>query len=167
MCRDDQGSLLVLDQVRHHLDDGVLYLVGEGEVGLPGDRGGRVPLGGGRVRVEAGGELGPDEIAFVVDKSLAALAVVWALSGVLGPRFDAPHVARYMPVFIVGALCDRVEFLPERMLIRKLRFRWLSLSRAAAALLAGIQGGVSVLLNTGDLSYLEAALDVGIANLRK
>jgi AcrR family transcriptional regulator len=40
-------------------------------------------------------------------------------------------------------------------------------TRAAAALLAGIQGGVSVLLNTGDLSYLEAALDVGIANLRK
>lgn len=39
-------------------------------------------------------------------------------------------------------------------------------ARAAAALLAGIQGGVSVLLNTGDISYLEAALDVGIANLR-
>ncbi len=38
--------------------------------------------------------------------------------------------------------------------------------QAAAALLAGIQGGVSVLLNTGDLSYLEAALDIGIANLR-
>jgi AcrR family transcriptional regulator len=40
-------------------------------------------------------------------------------------------------------------------------------SRAAAALLAGIQGGVSVMLNTGDLGYLEAALDVGIANLRR
>ncbi len=39
-------------------------------------------------------------------------------------------------------------------------------SRAAAALLAGIQGGVSVLLSTGDISYLEAALDVGIAGLR-
>lgn len=39
-------------------------------------------------------------------------------------------------------------------------------SRAAAALLAGIQGGVLVLMNTGDLSYLEAALDVGIAALR-
>jgi AcrR family transcriptional regulator len=39
-------------------------------------------------------------------------------------------------------------------------------SRAAAALLAGIQGGVSVMLNTGDLSYLEAALDIGIAALR-
>ena len=39
-------------------------------------------------------------------------------------------------------------------------------ARAAAALLAGIQGGVSVLMSTGDLSYLEAALDVGIAALR-
>ncbi|WP_242456253.1 TetR/AcrR family transcriptional regulator [Mycolicibacterium sp. P1-18] len=39
-------------------------------------------------------------------------------------------------------------------------------SRAAAALLAGIQGGVLVLMSTGDLGYLEAALDVGIAALR-
>ena len=39
-------------------------------------------------------------------------------------------------------------------------------ARAAAALLAGIQGGVVVLMNTGDLGYLEAALDVGIAALR-
>lgn len=39
-------------------------------------------------------------------------------------------------------------------------------NRAAAALLAGIQGGVSVLLSTGDLSYLEAAIDTGIANLQ-
>jgi AcrR family transcriptional regulator len=36
----------------------------------------------------------------------------------------------------------------------------------ARALLAGIQGGVSVMLATGDLSYLEDALDVGIAALR-
>jgi AcrR family transcriptional regulator len=37
---------------------------------------------------------------------------------------------------------------------------------AGRALLAGIQGGVSVLLATGELSYLEDALDVGIAGLR-
>jgi hypothetical protein len=36
----------------------------------------------------------------------------------------------------------------------------------AAALLAGIQGGVGVLLATGDIGYLEAALDVGIESLR-
>ena len=38
--------------------------------------------------------------------------------------------------------------------------------RAAAAILAGIQGGVGILLATGDLSYLEAALDSGIDALR-
>jgi AcrR family transcriptional regulator len=39
--------------------------------------------------------------------------------------------------------------------------------RAAASLLAGIQGGVGIMLSTGDLSYLEAALDVGIESLRR
>ena len=39
-------------------------------------------------------------------------------------------------------------------------------TQAAASLLAGIQGGVLVLMSTGDISYLEAALDVGIAALR-
>jgi AcrR family transcriptional regulator len=38
--------------------------------------------------------------------------------------------------------------------------------RAAAALLAGIQGGVGIMLATGDLSYLEAALDETIGALR-
>jgi hypothetical protein len=38
--------------------------------------------------------------------------------------------------------------------------------RAAAALLAGIQGGVGIVLSTGDLGYLEAALDTGIASLQ-
>lgn len=42
----------------------------------------------------------------------------------------------------------------------------LDADRTAAALLAGIQGGVGVLLATGDIGYLEAALDVGIASLR-
>jgi AcrR family transcriptional regulator len=43
----------------------------------------------------------------------------------------------------------------------------LDADRAAAALLAGIQGGVSIMLSTGDMSYLEAALDTGIESLRR
>jgi AcrR family transcriptional regulator len=39
--------------------------------------------------------------------------------------------------------------------------------KTARALLAGIQGGVSIMLATGDLAHLEAALDVGIAGLRR
>ncbi|MFE0684386.1 TetR/AcrR family transcriptional regulator [Streptomyces sp. NPDC058961] len=38
--------------------------------------------------------------------------------------------------------------------------------REAAALLAGVQGGVLILLTTGRSTALEAALDVGIAHLR-
>jgi AcrR family transcriptional regulator len=39
--------------------------------------------------------------------------------------------------------------------------------RAGRALLAGIQGGVSIMLSTGDLTHLEDALDTGIAALRR
>jgi AcrR family transcriptional regulator len=39
--------------------------------------------------------------------------------------------------------------------------------QAAAALLAGIQGGVVIMLSTGRLTHLEATLDVGIQHLRE
>ncbi|MGW5659996.1 TetR/AcrR family transcriptional regulator [Streptomyces sp. NPDC003758] len=42
----------------------------------------------------------------------------------------------------------------------------LDVDRAAAALLAGIQGGVTIMMSTGDSSHLEAALDTGIEHLR-
>ncbi|MGY4649126.1 hypothetical protein ACVWWN_002922 [Mycobacterium sp. URHB0021] len=42
----------------------------------------------------------------------------------------------------------------------------LDVDRFAAALLAGIQGGVGIMLATGDLGFLESALDVGIESLR-
>ncbi|WP_255658591.1 TetR/AcrR family transcriptional regulator [Actinoplanes sp. L3-i22] len=38
--------------------------------------------------------------------------------------------------------------------------------RAAAALVAGVQGGVAVLMATGSAVHLEAALDMGLAALR-
>lgn len=63
-----------------------------------------------------------------------ALAVAWAASGVIGPYFDLHDLPRYMPIFVLATLLDRLEFVPERMLIRKLRFRWLSLARAAGEL---------------------------------
>jgi len=42
----------------------------------------------------------------------------------------------------------------------------LDADRTAAALLAGIQGGVVMLMSTGDITPLEAALDLGIEYLR-
>ncbi|MFJ3498428.1 TetR/AcrR family transcriptional regulator [Streptomyces sp. NPDC086091] len=42
----------------------------------------------------------------------------------------------------------------------------IDVDRTAAALLAGIQGGVAIMMSTGDTTHLTAALDTGIANLR-
>ncbi|WP_433557097.1 TetR/AcrR family transcriptional regulator [Pseudonocardia xinjiangensis] len=42
----------------------------------------------------------------------------------------------------------------------------LDIDQSAAALLAGIQGGVTIMLSTGESRHLEAALDTGIARLR-
>ncbi|MGA5699804.1 TetR/AcrR family transcriptional regulator [Peterkaempfera bronchialis] len=55
--------------------------------------------------------------------------------------------------------------------IRTLRMRELipasvDVDQSAAALLAGIQGGVSIMMSTGDSTHLKAALDTGIAQLR-
>lgn len=44
--------------------------------------------------------------------------------------------------------------------------RDLDAARTAAAILAGIQGGVVMMLSTGSLTPLEAALDLGIEHLR-
>ena len=42
----------------------------------------------------------------------------------------------------------------------------LDADRTAAALLAGIQGGVTIMMSTGDSTHLKAALDTGIEHLR-
>jgi AcrR family transcriptional regulator len=60
------------------------------------------------------------------------------------------------------ALTEGIGDMQDRGLVRA----GLDAEQAAAALLAGVQGGVLILLVTGQLSHLEAALDVGIANLR-
>lgn len=84
-------------------------------------------------------ELGRDEVfhatCWFLATGVVALAVVWLLREPLSVWFEAPGLVRYMPIFVASALLDRIVFVPERMLIRKLRFRWISVSRAAGELL--------------------------------
>src|ERR1044071_1180976 len=84
-------------------------------------------------------ELGREEMfnatCWFLATGIAALGAAWALSGPLGAWFEAPGLVRYMPIFVASALLDRIAFVPERMLIRRLRFRRISLSRAAGELL--------------------------------
>ena len=65
---------------------------------------------------------------------VAALGVAWALSGVLGAWFSAPNLRHFVPLLLLSALLDRIEYVPERMAVRKLRFGWVSFGRALGEL---------------------------------
>ncbi|MFD5081925.1 TetR/AcrR family transcriptional regulator [Kitasatospora sp. NPDC058406] len=81
----------------------------------------------------------------------------------LGGTTDAARV-------VAGELLDRWQHQLANG-IRHMQSRGgiapgLDADREAAALLAGIQGGVLILMTTGSSAHLEAALDSGIAHLR-
>jgi PST family polysaccharide transporter len=63
-----------------------------------------------------------------------------------------------MPIFVLSALLDRIMFLPERMLLRKLRFRWTSLSRAAGELVYTATALTLAVLGVGAMSIAWAYL---------
>lgn len=75
---------------------------------------------------------------------VVALGAAAALSGPLGTWSDAPHLARFMPLLVTSAVLDRVAYVPERMLVRTLRFGWVSVARAL-----------------GELAYTGVSLAVG------
>ncbi|MFJ6212440.1 TetR/AcrR family transcriptional regulator [Streptomyces sp. NPDC092296] len=59
-------------------------------------------------------------------------------------------------------LADGIRALQARGLVSSA----VDVGQASAALLAGVQGGVSIIMSTGDSTHLKAALDTGIAHLR-
>jgi hypothetical protein len=60
--RDDQGGLLVLDQVGHDLHHRRFDVGRQRLVDRPVDRDGRIPLRGRRVRVQPGRQVGPEHV---------------------------------------------------------------------------------------------------------
>lgn len=63
-----------------------------------------------------------------------ALGMLLLLGPALGPWFDAPGMAHYLPGLTLAAFLDRVGFVPERILVRELRFGRLSAARSAGDL---------------------------------
>ncbi|MEU3182967.1 TetR/AcrR family transcriptional regulator [Streptomyces sp. NPDC006923] len=88
----------------------------------------------------------------------------------LGSLFS--HVGRSTPgarAIVIQLMREWQEYLATG--IRSLRRQGhlpasLDVDEAAAALLAGIQGGVSIMLSTGEPTHLKAALDWGLKQLR-
>jgi len=72
-----------------------------------------------------------------------AVVAVLAFGGRLGALLDAPHLARFLPGLLASGFVDRVAYVPERVLVRDLRFRAVSGGRALGDL-AYCVGSVSL-----------------------
>ncbi len=116
---------------------------------------------------------GPEETfhvtVFHIGLGLIAFSIVLALGGPLGKLVDAPRMARFMPGLALAAFFERIQYVPERLLSRQLRFRTIALSRASgeiafttvSLLLARQYGGYAIVcgnLARGGLVALLMAL---------
>jgi PST family polysaccharide transporter len=72
--------------------------------------------------------------SFHVVLGVIALAVLLASGGVLGPALDAPRMARFLPGLALSGLFDRAAYVPERILVRDLRFGPISMARTVGDL---------------------------------
>jgi PST family polysaccharide transporter len=99
------------------------------------------------VHLVANAEMSPAETfhatCWFLATGLAACLATMALGGPLGRWLDAPGLAAFLPLLIASTLLERVVYVPERILVRHLRFSRLALARATGEL---IFTGVSVLV---------------------
>jgi lipopolysaccharide exporter len=64
----------------------------------------------------------------------AAFGLVLLIGGRFGPALEAPTVGRYLPGAVLVLVLERLNYMPERLLTRDLRFGPLSMSRGAGEL---------------------------------
>lgn len=70
---------------------------------------------------------------FLVTGVIALLGTLM-LADPLGHWFTAPGLAKFLPLLIVAAFLERLVYVPERILVRNLRFGWLSVARGIGEL---------------------------------
>lgn len=106
---------------------------------------------------------------------LAAL-VLLVLGRSLAPLFDTPHLFRYVPGLVCAALMDRVAFMPERVLVRALKFKRIGLIRSSGETLYALVsvafaiagwGGMSVVMGNLARSAWRLVAMVGSVHLRE
>src|SRR6185503_11952846 len=73
----------------------------------------------------------PAEIAIqamiiYVGVGLVAQSLLYALRQPIGNLFDAPDMGKYVLGFAISQLLDRARYVPERLIMRSLRFRALA-----------------------------------------
>jgi PST family polysaccharide transporter len=99
-----------------------------------------------------------------------AIGTVVLLRRPLGPLFDAPTMYRFVPGMALSVFLDRVSFMPERVMVRDLRFGTVGIMRSVGELgyttvstglaMAGF-GGMSIVYGNIVRSLLRLALTTG------
>jgi PST family polysaccharide transporter len=87
--------------------------------------------------------------AYHLLSGVVALGTVLAGGHLLGRAFDAPEMTRFLPGLVAAALCDRIAYVPERLLVRELRFGMLSGARTGAELAYSIASVLFAALGWG------------------
>jgi lipopolysaccharide exporter len=106
---------------------------------------------------------------------VVAMALVILLRAPLGLMVDAPGMGRLIPGFALALLIDRARHVPERLLVRDLRFRTVAIVNSAGELtftvtalaLAGRWGGGAIVAGSLARSVLNAVLFTASAPRRE
>src|SRR5207253_640637 len=69
-----------------------------------------------------------------VGLGVIAMAVVYLARGPLGDLFDTPSMGNYVYAYAIAHLLDRARYVPERLIMRALRFRTIATVNAAGEL---------------------------------
>jgi lipopolysaccharide exporter len=103
---------------------------------------------------------------------VVALGVVIALASPLATLVKAPHAASFVPGMAVSVMLERISYVPERIVIRELRFRRIAGTRAVADIanttlslslaMAGF-GGWAIVIGNIARSAIKAAVYIASA----
>ena len=100
----------------------------------------------------------PPDVAFQamvvhVGLGVVAMLVVYLVRGPLGDALDTPAMGDYLYAYAIAHLLDRARYVPERLLMRALRFRTIAAINAtgevaftAASLLMANQWGANAII---------------------
>ncbi len=91
---------------------------------------------------------------FHIGLGVLALGTLLLCARWLGPAFDAPGLAHYLPGLALSVLLDRVAFVPERLLVRDLRFGRISATRTAGDLVHTVVSISSAALGFGGMAIV-------------
>lgn len=120
------------------------------------------------------------DVAFHATVCNVALATVALLATVLaaptlGPLFDAPGMARYLPGLALSMMLDRLALTPERVLVRDMRYRVIGISRSAGeltytfgsiALAVAGWGGMAIVIGNIARSVVRSLLLLSVTHWR-